>query len=107
MAGPNQQTGLRIFTFRHWSLVGGMLLPLLVGVTIDYVRLRHVLQSSEVSPWYPVLLSLGLGIPILLPIGTCLSYALPWPRRSAARFGLGVALGVALLLLATTRSIRF
>lgn len=101
--------GFRLMTWRFWALVVGMIAPLFPAAIYTYAVTRNVVDENDVgvSPLYPVVLGLMMGIPPLFLVGLFLSYVLRRPQAAGPRFLVGLAIGVVLLTVAQTGAIKF
>ena len=101
--------GFRIMTLRYWALVFGVVAPLFPAAIYTYVVTRRIVAEEPlaVSPLYPVVLGLGMGLPPLLLVGLFISYLLRRPQGAGPRFLVGLALGVVLIAIAQTDLIKF
>ncbi len=102
--------GFRLMTWRYWALVLGVIAPLFPAAIYTYAATRHIVENEGdvgVSPLYPVVLGLMMGIPPLLLVGMFLSYLLRRPQTPGPRFLLGFAIGAVLFAIAQTGAIKF
>lgn len=97
----------KLLTLEYWSLVLGVLAPLVPITVYSYVVARKIVgQDGLVPPAYGVVIALMLGVPPMLLFGGILSYVLRRPHSPRARFLLGCVLGVALFIIGQTDLVR-
>jgi hypothetical protein len=100
--------GFRMVTWRYWALVVGVIAPLFPAAIYAYVvTLRVMAGDQTISPLYPVVFLLGMGLPPLLVVGLFMSYVLRRPQAAGPRFLVGLAIGVTLLLIAQTDALKW
>lgn len=101
--------GFRLMTWRFWALVVGVVAPLFPAAIYTYVVTRRIVAEEDagVSPLYPVVLGLMMGLPPLFLVGLFLSYLLRRPEAAGPRFLIGLAIGVVLITVAQTGAIKF
>jgi hypothetical protein len=80
----------------HASFIACFSLPLLLSALYTRVVVGPLLEGSHVSPLYPVVLGLALGLPPTLLVGSVLSWLMKRPRDLRARALLGLLLGALL-----------
>ncbi len=92
--------------WHHTSFIAGALSPLVLSSFYTYFVMRS-LRTEPVSPLYPVVLGLGLGLPPLFLVGGLASTLLRRPRDPRARFALAFVLGGALWFLGQRGAFHF
>jgi hypothetical protein len=80
----------------HATFIACFVLPPLLSSVYTRVLVGPLLAGSHVSPLYPVVLGLALGLPPMLLAGSALSWLIRRPRGLAARALLGLLLGALL-----------
>lgn len=110
MRDPKQRP--RVLTVAYWAFVAGVTLPLFLSVAYTTVVVSGLNQRAKdgdlgVSPAYPVVMGLALGVPPLLLVGAILSLLLRRPRAPLPRFVLGFAIGATLFLIGQGDVIKF
>jgi hypothetical protein len=82
--------------WHHATFIACFVLPLLLSSVYTRVLVGPLLAGSHVSPLYPVVLGLALGLPPMLLAGSVLSWLIKRPRGLPARALLGLVLGALL-----------
>lgn len=89
--------------WHHATFIACFVLPLLLVSVYTRVMVGPLLAGSHVSPLYPVVLGLALGLPPMLFAGSVLSWLIKRPHDLRARALLGLVLGALLFYGGTHR----
>jgi hypothetical protein len=82
--------------WHHATFIASFVLPLLLASVYTRMIVGPQLAGSHVSPLYPVVLGLALGLPPMLLAGSVLSWLIKRPHDLRARALLGLLLGALL-----------